>query len=389
MIINKLDIREQNEATVLKCIIENKNISRANISTLTKLNKASVSQIIKNLIENDIVEEVGIGDASSMGGRKPIQLHFNGRSALSIAFDIGYNYVTGMLAYIDGEVIRLEERKNSPVNSENVLPTIQTIVTDFLSQAPVTTHGLVGISLAIHGIVNDNQIAFTPYYDLAGLELKTPLQQLYGVPVFVENEANLNAVGEYCFMKAGTYQKIISLSIHSGIGSGTVADGYLQPGSHGFAGELGHSTLFPNGKSCPCGNSGCLEQYASNKALFDSFGALKNLSYVNSDSFAEAYHAGDVDAIRLALENVDYLSVGLNNIIVAEDPELVIINSSVYRKIPDLLPRIRSKMVSRFTREIAIQVSLLGDHAPLYGGIAQATSNFLKIQNLKLGLLKN
>ena len=63
MIINKLDIREQNEATVLKAIIENKNISRANISTLTKLNKASVSQIIKNLIENDIVEEVGIGNA--------------------------------------------------------------------------------------------------------------------------------------------------------------------------------------------------------------------------------------------------------------------------------------------------------------------------------------
>lgn len=68
MIINKLDIREQNEATVLKAIIENKNISRANISTLTNLNKASVSQIIKNLIENDIVEEVGIGNASSMGG---------------------------------------------------------------------------------------------------------------------------------------------------------------------------------------------------------------------------------------------------------------------------------------------------------------------------------
>lgn len=69
MIINKLDIREQNEATVLKAIIENKNISRANISTLTNLNKASVSQIIKNLIENDIVEEVGIGNASSMGAK--------------------------------------------------------------------------------------------------------------------------------------------------------------------------------------------------------------------------------------------------------------------------------------------------------------------------------
>ena len=388
MIINKLDIREQNEATVLKAIIENKNISRANISTLTKLNKASVSQIIKNLIENDIVEEVGIGDASSMGGRKPIQLHFNGRCGLALAFDVGYNYVAGMLAYLDGEVIRLEERKNTPINSENILPTVQSIITNFLSQAPVTPHGLVGISLAIHGIVNDNRITFTPYYNLSGLDIKEPLEQLFSVPVFVENEANLNAVGEYCFMTTGDYQKIISLSIHSGIGAGTVANGSLQSGSHGFSGELGHSTLFPNGKSCPCGNKGCLEQYASNRVLFDTFTKLKDLDFVNSDIFAAAYNAGDVDAIRLALENVDYLSIGLNNIIVAEDPELLIVNSSVYRKIPDLLPRIRRKMVSRFTQSITIQTSLLGDHAPLYGGIAQATSHFLKIQNLRLGMLK-
>ena len=72
----------------------------------------------------------------------------------------------------------------------------------------MTPHGLVGISLAIHGIVNDNRITFTPYYDLSGLDIKEPLEQLFSVPVFVENEANLNAVGEYCFMTTGDYQKL-------------------------------------------------------------------------------------------------------------------------------------------------------------------------------------
>ena len=72
--------------------------------------------------------------------------------------------------------------------------------------------------------------------------------------------------------------------------------------------------------------------------LFDTFAKLKDLDFVNSDIFAAAYNAGDVDAIRLALENVDYLSIGLNNIIVAEDPELLIVNSSVYRKIPIFFP---------------------------------------------------
>lgn len=269
MIINKMGIREQNEAAVLKTIIDNEHISRAEVSNLTNLNKASVSQIMKKLIETDFVKEVGIGDSTSIGGRKPIQLQFNHQSSLAITFDIGYNYVNSMLSYINGQRIAILEKQDILITKDNVFTTIDSIMAEFTPKMPPTTHGLVGICLAIHGIVNQENITFTPYYDLEHIDLVSPLSQKYHTAVYIENEANLTALGEYCFSSDST--NLLSVSIHSGIGVGIIVNGRLQTGTHGTAGEVGHSTLFPHGNLCPCGNRGCLEQYASNKVLFDTY----------------------------------------------------------------------------------------------------------------------
>ena len=140
MIINKMGIREQNEAAVLKTIIDNENVSRAEVSNLTHLNKASVSQITKKLIDTDFVREVGIGDSTSIGGRKPIQLQFNHRSSLAVTFDIGYNYVRGMLSYINGEMIASADHSHELITKANVLATIASMRKEVWPQMPQTTH---------------------------------------------------------------------------------------------------------------------------------------------------------------------------------------------------------------------------------------------------------
>lgn len=381
MIINKMGIREQNEAAVLKTIIDNELVSRAEVSNLTNLNKASVSQITKKLIETDFVREVGIGDSTSIGGRKPIQLQFNHRSSLAVSFDIGYNYVHGMLSYINGELIATASQSNELITKENLLVTINAIMKEFWSKMPHTTHGLVGICLAIHGIVHNGQITFAPYYDLEHFDLITPIRQKYNTEVYIENEANLTALGDYCFSSDSA--NLLSVSIHSGIGVGVIVNGQLQTGTHGMAGEVGHSTLFPQGNLCPCGNRGCLEQYASNKVLFDAYSQYTNTSTANSDVFAEAYHAGEKAAIELAQQNVDFLSIGLNNVITFSDPKEVYINSSVYRKIPALLLALQQKLTSQFTKNTQIKNSLLGDQAPLYGGNVLIAKHFLNIDDLR------
>ncbi len=385
MIINKMGIREQNESAVLKTIIDNENISRAEVSNLTNLNKASVSQITKKLIETDFVREVGIGDSTSIGGRKPIQLQFNHYSSLAVTFDIGYNYVRGMLSYINGEMIASANHSDKMITKENVLATIDSMMKEFWPKMPKTTHGLVGICLAIHGIIHNQSIAFTPYYDLEDFDFITPLNQKYNTAVYIENEANLTALGEYCFSSDST--NLLSVSIHSGIGVGIIVNGQLQTGTHGMAGEVGHSTLFPHGNLCPCGNRGCLEQYASNKVLFDTYRKYTETDIVNSDTFAKAYHAGDKSAIELAQQNVEFLSIGLNNVITFSDPEEVFINSSVYRKIPALLHALQQKLTSQFTKKTRIKNSQLGDQAPLFGGNVLVAKHFLNISDLRFASL--
>lgn len=383
MIINKIGIREQNQAVVLNAIIDNQLISRAQVSEVTNLNKASVSQITKNLIEEHFINEVGIGDSSATGGRKPIQLMFNNKCGIVASFDLGYNYLKGLLSYIDGEVILEAEKKDIFINKENAIQLIFEMLDSFLKDKPHTPYDLTGISLAIHGTVNNKNISFTPYYNLVGFDFEKSLSKKYNCPVFIDNEANLAALGEYCF--SSTYNDLISFSIHSGIGVGIVSEKKLLTGAHGYAGEIGHSTLFPEGKACPCGNSGCLEQYTSTKVILDLFAEKKNIPYINLELFINAYLSGDTDAIDIARKNTLYLSIGIHNAVTFYDPEIVIINSYIYHRLPELTKLVQKNLNSRITKLVTVKNSTLANKAALFGGVARVSMNFLNIKTLKFG----
>lgn len=383
LFINKIGIREYNESLVLNTIIRHQHVSRAEVSTLTKLNKASVSQIIKNLLSSQLVHEVGIGDASVNGGRRPIQLLFNRHCGVAISFDIGYNYIRSILSYIDGEIIYEKSKFHISVTRDTILSFIDEFYQSFLQQLPKTPHGLLGISIAIHGIVHENTIIYAPHYNLEHYDLKSILEAKYGIPVFIKNEANLAALGEYC--ASSQFTNLVSISVHSGIGAGIVTNGQLHTGIHSAAGEIGHITLHTNGDPCSCGNIGCLELYASNKALFETFSTLKNLpAIVTSEEFVQYYKKGDALAISLAEENARFLSIGIHNIAVFWDSEVIYVNSSVYQKLPELIQRINDTLKSRFSGSVLVKNSVLGAYAPLYGGIIDIARYFLNIEDLKI-----
>lgn len=382
MISTKYTIREQNEANILNTIITEKEISRAEISQQTGLNKASVSAITKKLLEDELIFETRVGDASNTGGRKPILLTFNRQSSLVIAFDLGYNYIEALLAFIDGTVVETVSKRRIQVQASTILSEMEQIIDRFMEVQPVTPHGIVGLTAGIHGIVDHESILFTPYYDLDKSDFLEGLQQKYDFPVFIHNEANLAALGEYTF--SSRYQSLVSVSIHSGIGAGIVESGRLQIGKHGRAGEIGHSILYPYGRSCPCGNHGCLEQYASNRVTYEEFGALKGLDYVNSEILLQYVEKNDKDALAAIQKNAELLSIGINNIIMMYDPDVVVINSSLYRRIPQMVDLVNDQLKSRFSKQVVIRNTFLEDKATLYGAFAVSAQNFLNIQKLKL-----
>jgi predicted NBD/HSP70 family sugar kinase len=117
-------------------------------------------------------------------------LTFNRHAGLVISMDIGYNYIEAMLAYIDGTLIKHFSKKQVLINKENVLENIQSIFKEFSKIKPDVPHDIVGMTIAIHGIVYENQITFTPYYDLDDYPLHEELQKIYPFPVTLYNEAN-------------------------------------------------------------------------------------------------------------------------------------------------------------------------------------------------------
>ncbi|MEY8371610.1 ROK family transcriptional regulator [Aerococcaceae bacterium 50-4] len=378
MISDKYNIRERNEAMILKAIIDKGKISRANLAKLTKLNKASVSSITKDLIEKNLILENGIGIASSVGGRKPVLLEFNPKNSALISIDVGINYIKGIITYLDGTEIHWYEEENISITKKNVISYINKVIKHLRNNCSLKINGL---TVGIHGVVKNNQIKFTPYYDLTEFDLLDQLLNYYSFPIYIENEANLVALGEYCFNLES--ENLIGISIHSGIGAGIVVDGLLQKGVYGQAGEIGHTILYPNGLKCPCGNNGCFEQYASTLALLKDINKKQSSKIITLQEIIDEYEDGNENVINALHKNTLLLSIGINNIINTLNPETIVINNLIYNKIPQLLQLIKNNIVGKFSKNINIQSGDLQEKSIVMGGIALACQQYLRISKLK------
>lgn len=240
-------------------------------------------------------------------------------------------------------------------------------------------YGVIGITVAIHGVVYDNNIIFTPYYDLKGCNLIQLLEQHYDVPVYLLNEANLSVLGEKTF--AINVRNMANINIHWDIGLGIVIDNELYEGYNGFAGEFGHTIVELDGTPCPCGNKGCIEQYASERALFKKLSSMKNRDSISFDEFVELYNKRDQDAVVIIDNFIKYISIAINNVMTAFTPEIVIINSRFTNEVPELLYDIKRTLNSNVSQCKDIIVSTLEDSSILYGATYTNIINFLEIKH--------
>ncbi|MBO0454881.1 MULTISPECIES: ROK family transcriptional regulator [Enterococcus] len=374
--------RTTNESLCLELIMNNQNLSRADLANLTGLTKATISVIVKKLIEDHLVLETGIGTSGNTGGRKPIILKYNGKAGLSISIDVGYNYINALLSYLDGEEIHFIQKKPIVLDEKTIKTYFSEIFASFEKKLPRTTYGVIGVVAAVHGPVFNGEIIFTPHHNVDQIAFREIIEEISDYPVYLENEANLSALGEYTFTSDSS--SLISINMHSGIGAGIVINGKLQVGSHGFAGEIGHQIVVMDGKQCPCGNHGCLEMYAANKVCFEKFSKIKSMDYVNAVILREYYQNHDQDAQQIIQENVHYLSVGINNLIAHYDPEVIVLNSSLYREIPEIIQQLKQLLSNRFSNEVIVRNTALNEKATLLGGLVLNLQRFLNINQVKL-----
>lgn len=377
MVGSKELIRDINSHLVLEVILNEGPISRATISTKVGLTKATVSAIVSELIEKKLIREIGSDDTSL--GRKPILLEFCNENGNVISIDLSVDYITVFTSDLRGNHCGLKQYKNQ-YDKSNIALRLINLIDETIEGLDDTPLGVVGITIAIHGVTNNNEIIFAPYYDYTGLPLANVIEEKFGIPVCIENEANLLAIGERAFRRVN--ENLVAMSVHSGIGVGIIIDGKLYKGHSGLAGEVGHSIIVAGGRQCPCGNEGCLEQYASEKAVLRDYAEKKGVISVTLDEFVAEYNKHDEDAIELINNFSKYISVAINNLHHSYDPDVIVINSLLITYIPELLSLIKSHSTSRMSKYINLEPSGLQDSSTLIGGVVLTIQNYLGVNLL-------
>ena len=367
-------IRDINSKLVLETVIREKNISRASIAKELGLTKATVSAIVSDLIERGLVAETGSGDTAS--GRKPIMLRFVAEAGYVISVDLGVSVINVARTDLLGENVSITTAE-TPESPEDTLDVLEKLIDSQIDRAADSRYGLVGIAIGIHGAVKDNKVLFTPYYKMDELDLQEMLTSRYKTNVYLENEANLSALGEGTFIH--NCDMLVNISVHSGIGMGILFDQNIREGAEGNAGEIGHTIVEVDGRPCPCGNKGCLEQYVSERVLFAEFARKKGRKAVDPDEFFEMYAAKDKDAVETVDRFVKYMAVGVGNVINTLDPDIVVINSSFVANVPRLTGKIQKKLTCRIAKNKKIEASSLQDASTLLGGVYLVVKKFTGI----------
>ena len=215
---------------------------------------------------------------------------------------------------------------------------------------------------------------------LVNFPLKAELEQRLGWPVYLENDANAAAVGEMWQGAARGCRDVVSVTLGTGVGGGVILDGKLWRGSHGSGGEIGHTTVDPFcGLKCKCGNTGCLELFASATAIvrmtreaLSLFPETSLKSYeLTAEKVYDAGQKGDELALAVFKRFGMYLGIGLANLINLIDPQVIVITGGVlngwdlfacemYRQVEERAFRVTAKQVKIVKAECGDNAGLLG-----------------------------
>lgn len=367
-------IRDINSNLVLTQIVNYSPISRSTIAKKLGLTKATISAIVADLLLKKLVVEIGSDDTSL--GRKPILLSFNRKAGYAVSVDIGEQMISALITDLQGDERQLKQIA-TPKNSTDLCPALIDLLRSMTTDIPERPYGIVGITLGIHGVTSDNVIHFTPYYDFTSCNLVKELEDNFHTTVLLENEANLSVIGEKTFEY--NYPNIANISVHTGVGLGIIMNNTLYSGSKGYAGEIGHTIIDIDGKPCPCGNQGCLEQYVSERALLQDLAFKKDLEHIDFTLFTKLYQEKDTEALSIMDTFVRYMTICVNNVLTMFNPDLVIINSRFIVLEPLLLTRIIDNLSSRMNDYQKIVPSVLQEGSVLLGGISVTVRSFLGV----------
>ncbi|MGG3283672.1 ROK family protein [Paenibacillus solani] len=370
-------VKRINTSIILDTIRQQAPVSRAKVSKLTGLNKATVSNLVQELCNNHLVQEIGPGQSS--GGRKPQLLLFNGQAGYAVGAELRVKQMTAVLTDLEGRILAEDDTALEEHDVQTVTSLMVGMIHGLMRQAPPSPYGIIGIGIGVPGMVDeDGTVLFAPNLGWEMVPLQQQLEDELGLPVTIDNEANAGAQGELRFGAGQDVRHLLYISAGSGIGSGIIINGELYKGARGYAGESGHMSIEADGRECTCGNRGCWELYASEKSYDNKDGILPSK---NTSELVHHAELGHQETIRHFEELGRYLGVGITNLVNGFNPQSVIIGgplSDARPWIEETLQQVVAQRTLPYHRELMeIRFSELGSRSTMIGAAYSAISQFL------------
>jgi len=306
-----------------------------------------------------------------------------------IGVDLGGTNLRTAIVNSDGVI--LDKRKEATQAVDGWMKVVARLIDNIKRQLEIGAQmgskvfavgvGAPGVILVDKGVV----VKSPNFPDWNNLPLKAELEKALNIPVFIENDANAAALGEKWRGAGQNIRSMIHLTLGTGVGGGIILDNKIWHGADGMAGEIGHMTLIPDGRQCGCGNTGCLEMYASARGIVQSFReelekqklhTAEALKEVTSEKVYQAAREGDAVARRVMKDMGRMLGIGIASLINIFNPERVVIGGGVKDAWPLFIGATHEEIMKRAFQVPAerteIVPSSLGDDAGMVGAAAVA-----------------
>jgi predicted NBD/HSP70 family sugar kinase len=352
----------------------------------TGLSQPHVAELLKELSQVKIIKEIGKG--ISKGGRPPKIYALVPNYKYVIGVDVNLHHMSIAIFNLDNQVIFRKDYSSFDLESTvEYTNRLAQIIVDSMTEMNLAITDIIACSLSLPGLVDAVNGKSITHLSVFPEGISKYLESKLHMPVILENDCKMMAMGENSFGKAKEMNSAICLKIGSGIGLGIIIDGKIYRGADGFAGEFGHILIDPNGDLCHCGKVGCLETLCSGSILTQKVnraiekGQVTTLSKYKTDQndislsqIVNAINSGDSYAIDELTKAADHLGKGLVTLIHILNPEAIIMGGKLAHTRKNIIDPLKSSLnkytMPEFRKKVKISCSDLLDESTLLGTMA-------------------
>ncbi|CAG5070491.1 N-acetylglucosamine repressor [Dyadobacter sp. CECT 9623] len=381
-----IDIRKNRvKSNLLLHLYQNGDTSINKMARLFHASIPSATGIVNDLIREGWITETGTGPARA--GRPPVLYGLNAKKYLTLIMDINRHDTQLVVFDLHNQLIVRKKIDIRLDDSATFMQSLFEFADDFLASNDINTSKLWGIGVSMPGLINSSQGINLTYLNLTppGVPLVTHLRNHFRLPICLFNDTKATTIGEHRFGLAVQKSQVLTINIDWGVGLGIIINGEVFNGASGFAGELGHIQVKPDGMLCHCGKIGCLDTITSAMALIrqakEGIAAGRatiltqivnnDLDLLETSHIIEAVHAGDEFSIDLLSTVGTELGKGLATAVHLFNPEVIIVGGLLAEAGPFISNPIEQAInkycLSDFKNSLTTHISKLGPKARLLG----------------------